>query len=319
LCKGDRHLLPVTANRDVPILLIGYKRADLLVKRLEEIAQIGKCRVFVSLDGIDTLDNESIDQKIIDLRREAVTSYSQRLRLTLWESKTNLGLTKNVTESISRVFETEQELLIIEDDISISWRTYHELQAMLSRDPTDSVEVVCLFTPWTKPNNILKYQLPKNRWRNTRYFSPWGWYVKRDVWMKYSTELPFDYISKLKKSSAWSALPVQHQNVWLGRFKKVADNSIFTWDYQFQYLVFVENIKIISPIYRLVENEGFNDPRSTNTKTKKPWWMRSKLDEQNYDIVGMNYSNFVEVFLRVIEENTIVGTGLIFRLKARIK
>ena len=161
-------MLPVTANRDVPILLIGYKRADLLVKRLEEIAQIGKCRVFVSLDGIDTLDNESIDQKIIDLRREAVTSYSQRLRLTLWESKTNLGLTKNVTESISRVFETEQELLIIEDDISISWRTYHELQAMLSRDPTDSVEVVCLFTPWTKPNNILKYQLPKNSWRNTR-------------------------------------------------------------------------------------------------------------------------------------------------------
>ena len=68
-----------------------------------------------------------------------------------------------------------------------------------------------------------------------------------------------------------------------------------------------------------MENEGFNDPRSTNTKAKKPWWMRSKLDEQNYDIVGMNYSSFVEVFLRVIEENTIVGTGLIFRLIARMK
>jgi hypothetical protein len=312
-------LLPITANCDVPILLIGYKRADLLVKRLEEIAQMGECRVFVSLDGIYTLEDKSIDHKIMNLRREIVNSYSKRLRLTLWESKTNLGLTKNVTESISRVFETEQELLIIEDDISISGRTYHALKAMLSREPTDSVKVVCLFTPWTKPRNILKYQRPKNRWRNTRYFSPWGWYVKRDIWMKYSTKLPFDYILKLEKSSTWSALPVQHQNVWLRRFKKVADNSLFTWDYQFQYLVFVENIKIISPIYRLVENEGFNDPRSTNTKAKKPWWMRSKLDEQNYDIVGMNYSSFVEVFLRVIEENTIVGTGLIFRLKARMK
>ena len=68
-------MLPVTANRDVPILLIGYKRADLLVKRLEEIAQIGKCRVFVSLDGIDSLEDKSIDHKIMNFRREIVNSF----------------------------------------------------------------------------------------------------------------------------------------------------------------------------------------------------------------------------------------------------
>ena len=83
-------MLPVTANLDVPILLIGYKRADLLAKRLEEIAQMGECRVFVSLYGIDTLEDKSIDHKIMNLRREIVNSYSKRLRLTLWESTTNL-------------------------------------------------------------------------------------------------------------------------------------------------------------------------------------------------------------------------------------
>ena len=68
-------MLPVTANRDVPILLIGYKRADLLAKRLEEIAHMGKCRVFVSLDGIDTSENKSIDHRIMNLRREIVNSF----------------------------------------------------------------------------------------------------------------------------------------------------------------------------------------------------------------------------------------------------
>jgi hypothetical protein len=131
--------------------------------------------------------------------------------------------------------------------------------------------------------------------------------------------LPFNYILKLEKILNLVCATSPTSKCLVKKIKKVADHSSFIWDYQFKLSRLCLNIKIISPIYHSVENEGFNDARSTNTKTKKPWWMRSKLDKINHNIVGMDSSSFAGVFLRITEENTIFGTSLIFRLEARMK
>jgi hypothetical protein len=59
---------------------------------------------------------------------------------------------------------------------------------------------------------------------------------------------------------------------------KVAIDPNKTWDFQMQFMSFRYNLPNLSPIYRAVDNVGFADNRSTNTKSRKPKYYFGKTD-----------------------------------------
>lgn len=305
--------------KEIPILIIGFNRPDLLEKRLREIKNLGTKKLYISLDGFKCADSNMESNEILLRRRAVIKKLEGNCHITLWESEFNQGLAANVSSSISKVLELEEHVLIIEEDISISEAAYNSLVLRAQQYIQESHRVICLFSPYTRPSGLFFRFMPTNKWRDSPYFSPWGWYVSRRVWSNYSLILPYNFHEILEKSCTWRKLSEKSKLIWMSRFQKVFDNPTFTWDYQFQYLMFINNLLATIPIYRLVENEGFQDDRSTNTKSKKPRWIFGNFNQQNTDFSGAIDNFFIKAILRIADENTWVGTGSLFRLIKKLK
>jgi hypothetical protein len=165
------------------------------------------------------------------------------------------------------------------------------------------------------PNKIIN-----NEWRESNYIAIWGWGCSSDVWKNYKVKLDTDLIDKeLSNSHTWSKLSNFQKQVWLGRFKKIAENPSKTWDIQLQYLSFVNEFNNFYPVSTLVRNVGFSDLRSTNTKNKKPLWM-SKNPPNSKELNSNFVKNFVKVIVDILDSNLVFGdTKLINYWKHRLK
>ena len=109
----------------------------------------------------------------------------------------------------------------------------------------------------------------------------------------------------------WSS-NIKKQKTWLGRFNKVKNRPDFTWDIQFQYMCFKYNLANLLPVSKVVENQGFQDSRSTHTKEKKPKWMViHQLDENACR--KLYRSRIIEILMNFIESETLIGDRNLYK------
>jgi hypothetical protein len=298
---------------EVPMLLIGFKRLDFLKARIDEISRTTISTLFLSLDGGHGLSAEEIDNFI-----QWTKSKLNRLDKLIIDQKTeNLGLVSHVTSAISNVLSQYSHVVIVEDDIEISNKFYESIINGLNLQILNNITgIVGGFSVLNLPPN----KIINNQWRKSNYIAAWGWGCSSDVWKNYKVKLDTDLINKeLSNSHAWSKLSNFQKQVWLGRFKKIAENPSKTWDIQLQYLSFVNEFNNFYPVSTLVRNVGFSDLRSTNTKNKKPLWM-SKNPPNSKELNSNFVKNFVKVIVDILDSNLVFGdTKLINYWKHRLK
>jgi hypothetical protein len=297
----------------VPMLLIGFKRLDFLKARIDEISRTTVSTLFLSLDGGHGLSAEEIDNFI-----QWAKSKLKRLDKLIIDQKTeNLGLVSHVTSAISNVLSQYSHVVIVEDDIELSNKFYESIingfNLQILKNTTGIVGGFSVLN--LPPNKIIN-----NQWRESNYISIWGWGCSSNVWKNYKVKLETDLINKeLSNSHTWSRLSNFQKQVWLGRFKKIAENPSKTWDIQLQYLSFVNEFNNFYPVSTLVRNVGYSDSRSTNTKNKRPLWMSKNPPDSK--VLNSNFvKNFVKVIVNILDSNLLFGdTKLINYWKHRLK
>jgi hypothetical protein len=298
---------------EVPMLLIGFKRLDFLKARIDEISRTTISTLFLSLDGGHGLSAEEIDNFI-----QWTKSKLNRLDKLIIDQKTeNLGLVSHVTSAISNVLSQYSHVVIVEDDIEISNKFYESIINGLNLQILNNITgIVGGFSVLNLPPN----KIINNQWRESNYIAIWGWGCSSDVWKNYKVKLEADLINKeLSNSHTWSKLSNFQKQVWLGRFKKIAENPSKTWDIQLQYLSFVNEFNNFYPVSTLVRNVGYSDSRSTNTKNKRPLWMSKNPPDSK--VLNSNFvKNFVKVIVDILDSNLVFGdTKLINYWKHRLK
>jgi hypothetical protein len=251
-------------NDDFVVILIGYSRIDLLRKRLEEVICLTPPNVFVSID----YSNPKRIEEITRLLRTFAQLWPKNSRLEYVLQERNLGLAEHVTQTISTQLRKYRNAIIIEDDITFTEQFYNAAKEYIYDDQLRKQFISFGgFSIWP-PYTVLE---KRNLFRQSPYFSCWGWVVSRENWVGYELNLSEINLSEsLNHSKLWNQLTLEQQNTWLGRFEKIRMNPKLTWDIQFQFHSFKSDKPHLVPIYRLVENEGFNDSRSTNTKGNRP-------------------------------------------------
>ena len=261
------------------ILLIGFNRPELLKRRISEIAKNRPKNLHISIDGCS---DKSLTKRIQSAVEESVEKYIIDSKVQIKYQGTNLGLSKHITCAVTKVLEEEDSVLVLEDDIRIGPNFLQNIiQAWKNNPNPSSIGTIGGFS--SLPSNL---PIRGNFWRQTKYFSAWGWSISSKNWEKYNRHLPQVNIEKqLTDSPAWLSLSDYQRDTWLNRFRKVINNPDFTWDYQFQYMTFKENFVNLLPLKRICENEGFHDSRSSNTKSPRPLWMGK---------TGINESAFAE-------------------------
>ena len=298
---------------EVPMLLIGFKRLDFLKARIDEISRTTVSTLFLSLDGGHGLSAEEIDKFI-----QWAKSKLKRLDKLIIDQKTeNLGLVSHLTSAISNVLSQYSHVIIVEDDIEISNKFYESIINGLNLQILKNITgIVGGFSVLNLPPN----KIINNQWRESKYIAIWGWGCSSDVWKNYKVKLEADLINKeLSNSHTWSRLSNFQKQVWLGRFKKIAENPSKTWDIQLQYLSFVNEFNNFYPVSTLVRNVGYSDSRSTNTKNKRPLWMSKNPPDSM--VLNSNFvKNFVKVIVNILDSNLLFGdTKLINYWKHRLK
>ena len=295
-----------------PVLLIGYNRPELLIKRINELICTSVQDIYISIDGKPSEENKEVIKYVKLLEKTA------NKNIVIQQQGERLGLAAHITSSITKVFKNYEHIIVLEDDIVISPNFYTNMINGFKIQKTTGIKgTVGGFSALSRYDK--GFQLRKNKWRVTKYFSCWGWGCSSEVWADY--ELDLNRVSvkhDLLKSHTWQSLSSFQKNLWENRFKKIQSNPFFTWDIQFQFLSFKENFENLLPVFRFIDNEGFNDIRATHTKETKPRWMlSSKID--NSQILAPSIGWKSNIFEKLIDSNTIAGDTRILSYWNNIK
>ena len=294
-------------HSSVALLLVGYKRADFLIERLEEIKANIQIPVFISIDG----SNKSTEDEIRRLINAFILR-NQDMEVTFKIQPKNLGLANHITSAISEILEFFNSVIIVEDDVVLSDRFIEIMIAGLELSLIDnSIGVIAGFSSFSGKNWLSR----KNIFRKSDYFPCWGWAINKQNWGKYELSLPIDFESKLNNSHFWANLGSFRTSLWRSRFMKVVGPNPPTWDYQMQYMLFKHDLKVLNTTRRITDNVGFSSSESTNTIGNRPKWMGglevSREEFRNSISKASSIYNFLDAY-------TIGGDVRPFRIALRL-
>ena len=260
-------------NINSPVLLLGYNRPEYIKARLIEIISWDPPHIYISIDG----PKNEIDTKAYKDIKNFLFNYKNDKKITIYLNKENLGL-HSIAGVITNIFKIENSLIIIEDDIEIFKNTYLSMSKILNNPNLNTFAIVSGFSSIPAPPKILRRFL-LNKFRVATYTSMWSWGIKKEIWNLYELDISkFDRKIIVSKSKLWNKLSIRQKNIWQQRFKKVSDDPKKTLDFQMQFMCFRYDIANLSPIFRAVDNVGFADIRSANTKHKRPKFYFGKTD-----------------------------------------
>ena len=246
-------------SADVAVLIIGYSRPEFLLERIKEIRHQKAAFIYVVIDG-SKQGEESYFSKF-DL--SYLSELEKSGEIVLIHRTENLGLAQNITRSITEVSSKHKAVFVVEDDIKLGSHAFQNIIHGLNLAPENVLTVGC-FSYFSTPTI-------RNRFRESKYFSAWGWAITSDNWSHYHSKIEASKIQKdLSTSEIWANLSKSKRIKWMRRFNKVASSPLWTWDIQMQYTSFKLDRVHLHPISRFGDNLGFSSSRSTNTLGKRP-------------------------------------------------
>ncbi|NCC71213.1 hypothetical protein EOM09_06535, partial [bacterium] len=215
-----------------PILLLIFNRPDTTLKVLRSIRSVKPSKLYVACDG--PRKDKSGEKDIVDLTREMILKnidWDCTIR-TLFRPN-NLGCRLSVSSAIDWFFSNEEDGIILEDDCLPNLSFYGFCEFLLN---------------YYKDNKKIMHITGDNFAPNvfdgsSYYFSKiqhcWGWATWADRWKYYGTSLSGYDINNIKKFSTNENV----QEYWLEILKKMKNNEIDSWAYQWTF--------------QIIEKEGF--------------------------------------------------------------
>jgi hypothetical protein len=258
------------STRSSALLILCFNRPKLAHKRVSDLKEV-KCHKVVSIDGPKS--PERFEQFRL-IQEEFANDFE-----FLWMNK-NEGTANHIWIRISQLLKEFDNVIVIEDDISVDSDTVDTLLELLKSRLPSHIMTIGLFG-FLPGNNFISKKF--NCWRESKFFSPWGWAIQKEEWEDLSLEIKEHYL-RLESSKTFASLSSRGRNLWSSRFNKVINNPEFTWDYQINFWGFAQNKKHLLPAFRLADNVGFESLQATRTKAKKPNWYLGKKGTVNSSI-----------------------------------
>lgn len=300
------HCLIMNVMEEVAIVIIGFNRPDFVQLRLKEIQGdvLKTFPLYVAVDGprINVIDDKKAHESIV----KAVNK-CQAKNLQIIKRKVNLGCDLHIPTTIDEILMKHKFIIVIEDDVSVNADVILNLANKIIESSQSGllnpvIGISCLTRNWISRQNA---------WRKTTYFSAWGFALSREFWSLHKSfqemNLKRDVEKQLEHSRYWANISSRKKRIWLERFKRG------NYDYQIQKTIFARNIEVFAPAYRIISNEGHADSRAMHTKHKKPFYLRSKVADANFQFNNFNVlqKESAMKFFTFVDSNTWAGDGLL--------
>lgn len=260
----------ITHKCDCAVLLIAFNRPENTQKVLNEILKSNPRIVYVSIDGPrnNNLNDKVNCQEVRDIVEKTLCNSLTKYKILFQEE--NLGCKMGVYSAISWFFKNETEGIILEDDTlpNSSFFKFCEQMLVMYRNNT-SIGMVC-------GSNLIKETYSN---KSSYFFSKqtpiWGWATWKRVWEKYDINMNH-WDQSISKFKSVPSIFNYREKLWNSIFLKVLSNQIDTWDYQWTFSFWKNNLLSIVPKINLVKNIGF-DENATHTKHDEPLFVKKSI------------------------------------------
>ncbi|MCW3807587.1 sugar transferase [Plebeiibacterium marinum] len=244
-------------NSLAPIVVFTYNRLehtrqtiDCLAKN--ELARESELHVFS--DGAKNHDEYN---KVKDVRAflKTITGFKS---VVIHENDVNQGLAKTIIGGVSKIFESYDKIIVLEDDLETA---PYFLQFMNDALHTYSPKEV-----WSVAGYSPHIHIPDS-YKNSTYMvhrnCSWGWATWKENWDRTDWEVcGFDVFFKDKKQRALFERGGNDLSIML---LKQQQKQIHSWSVRFNYGAFKHNLPTVYPTKSLVKNMGV-DGSGTNMK-----------------------------------------------------
>ena len=236
---------------DVPVLLVGFNRPDVIQKSIDNLRQYSLMNLYVALDG-PRVGNADDDIKVSQVR-QIVKNIDFCPNIHYWISEENHGAEVTISSAISWVLENEEYVVVMEDDIIAHQSFFQFMQDMLERyKDDDRVAMVsgCNYTPMKFPND-------EDYCFCQCGHTSGGWATWKRVWKDYDLyeEIKDECLTEdfLLSISANKKIAKQRKK----QFRKLKENwKNNNWDVMFGYFRNTRKLLSIVPRAHLTSNIG---------------------------------------------------------------
>lgn len=241
-----------SACREIPVLVVAFKRFTELDKCLQRLANVRPSRLYISVDGARSVKEHVQVEKVralahkIDWPCEVRTRFADR----------NYGCMEWVSSSISWFFENEMFGVILEEDILVDARFIEWCGEMVTaRMKNPKIMQLNAFDPST----YLGFTIGT---RETKYITSWGWATWRDAWAHYDGSM-----GEYRRVGVWEKYKKIHELLGGGSrrvslfyalaMSLAAQGKSSSWAFRWCLSVWVNGGVAITPGVNLSENIGF--------------------------------------------------------------
>ena len=249
--------------KKAPVALFIFNRPENVMKVMESIRAYAPDHLLIIADG-PRPDKEN-EKELCENTRNAALNINWDCKVQTLFSDVNLGCKQRIVSGLDWVFGKFEEAIILEDDCVPDESFFPYVSELLNRFRHD--EQIGMISG----NNYLFGKLTFDEsYYFSRYPHIWGWATWRRAWKKYDAEMNYwrslttdEKVNWLKSRFETSG----EQKHWFYSFQRVAEFHLDTWDFQWVFAMFNNQMLSIAPKENLIANIGID---SNATHTKKP-------------------------------------------------
>ena len=262
------------------VLFLVFNRPDTTKQVFEAIRKAKPPRLYIAADGARE-SKEGEAEKVKAVREYIMENIDWACEVKTNFREENLGCKMAVSGAIDWFFENEEMGIILEDDCLPSQSFFWFCEELLYKYKDDMrVGQISGFNYGYK-NKDLRYD-----YFFSKYPMIWGWATWANRWKNYSLDL--EDFGEIEKMNFFKTLFDKKELLKrLNIFKRVKNNEIDTWDYQWSFALY-KNIQFtVIPKKNYILNLGFGED-STHTFGKNPY-EHLTLEETNKSLVHPKY------------------------------
>mgnify|MGYP001267844952 CR=1 FL=1 len=290
------------AKFKTPILFTIYNRLETTKIVFDVIKKIKPTHLYIASDGPK---NENDISNVKKVREYVINNIDWDVNLKTKFYKVNKGCGRAMSSSVDWFFNNVDKGIILEDDCLPSLTFFNYCEVLLNHH-ADNKNI------WHISGAVMHKQKNYNpSYYYSVYPGMWGWATWSNRWKEYKFDMN-EIDLNLKNYKYFNSRSISRS--FFNKIKKrMENNEIDTWDYQWIFTIWQNNALCVTPNYNLVSNIGFsedathtiniNDSRSNNRKVEIESIIHpKKVDIFNDELLKKKYYSSPSFLKKVINK-----------------
>jgi hypothetical protein len=244
------------SDKITPIAIFAYRRLDLLQATLSalEAASGFSSHPLVVFSDAASVAGTSEALEVAEVRRW-LRDWCALRGAELHEAKESLGLRRSIVSGVSRILETHERIIVLEDDMIVSPSFLQFMNDALDAlsERSDVMQISGYFVPHKRslpPAGLLRAP------------GSWGWATWRRAWKNYVDDA--EYLLRCVRESDPDRFDFNGAYAFVDALQRNVDGTLNSWLVRWYASMYLCGGLAVYPGKSLVRNIGFG-PRATNT------------------------------------------------------